>query len=571
MKLLKKISTLVSAVILACNATGNISYAYDTGVESIEDPALEQYARELGMKTDRFIFYNIGYTALGDASLNANDIYYKNYLQHCSNIELADKPLENFFSCVGAGYCMGISLASTLAHNKVFTPFDLQAGRENLIDIQLDDEMTGNIISYQTRQLNTDFQLYMHWNLAHYTKEEKVDMLLEKAQKATEQGKYFFIVLYSDNLNHAVTGIGMMDGEWEFNGEKYDKCILTYDSNALHVDEETNKLISHEYTPDCSIFVNSETKKAYMNFYYAVSMDKNLSFFALDDEDFMNFGGAINPSDSYETDVSDINRIDIVSKNAYSLDVTRNNGEKYDGIASCDRVFSNGKVYFCDGKDFEIQNTENAENFIANFTDINHAVKSKFNGAVNNIFKNETDFGFDTSATTEYDVTLVLEEESYDFTPHYKFDFSGVTDNDFKAVQTDRGIILSSTDRVKCKIKTSDVNRDENGLVTSAEENVQEDALSAVGDVLLTFDESGSLKYYIGENYDTEVQKGDVNCDGFINAVDATLVLESYSANSTGNLSYIGKTLGDYNGDGMVDAVDATGILIKYAELSTTA
>ncbi|MDE5835282.1 MAG: hypothetical protein K2H26_07170, partial [Ruminococcus sp.] len=101
--------------------------------------------------------------------------------------------------------------------------------------------------------------------------------------------------------------------------------------------------------------------------------------------------------------------------------------------------------------------------------------------------------------------------------------------------------------------------------------NVQEDALSAVGDVLLTFDESGSLKYYIGENYDTEVQKGDVNCDGFINAVDATLVLESYSANSTGNLSYIGKTLGDYNGDGMVDAVDATGILIKYAELSTTA
>ena len=61
-----------------------------------------------------------------------------------------------------------------------------------------------------------------------------------------------------------------------------------------------------------------------------------------------------------------------------------------------------------------------------------------------------------------------------------------------------------------------------------------------------------------------------MNCDGFIDAVDATLVLESYAANSTDKPAYIGKTLGDYNGDGMVDAVDASLILAKYAELSTT-
>lgn len=469
-----------------------------------------------------------------------------------------------------SGYCLGISLTSTLVHNKVFLPSDLQSGKENLIDIELNDEMTGNILSYQTRQLNTDFQLYMYWNLAHYTKEEKVDILLEKAKKATEQGKYFLIVLDSDNLAHAVTGIGMMDGEWEFNGEKYDKCVLTYDSNALHIDEETNKLISNEYIPDCSVFINSETKKAYMNAYYATKMTENLSFFALDDEDFMNFNGIVKPSDSYETDVSDISRIDIVSENAYSLDVTRNNGEKYDGIASCDKILSDGKVYFCDGKDFEVQNTENAEKFTVNFTDINHAVKSKFNGAVDNVFKNDTEFGFDTLSTTEYDVTLVLEEGSYNFTPHYKFDFSGITDSDFNAVQTDKGIILSGTDGIKCKVKTSDVNREENGLVVSAEENVQEDAIISVGDVLLTFDENGSLKYYIGENCDTEVQKGDVNCDGFIDAVDASLVLETYALNSTDKPAYIGNTLGDCNGDNFVDANDASYILEKYAELSTT-
>lgn len=66
----------------------------------------------------------------------------------------------------------------------------------------------------------------------------------------------------------------MMDGEWEFNGEKYDKCVLTYDSNALHIDEETNKLISNEYIPDCSVFINSETKKAYMNAYIDIILFK---------------------------------------------------------------------------------------------------------------------------------------------------------------------------------------------------------------------------------------------------------------------------------------------------------
>ncbi len=153
----KIISALTAFLMIFSGFKSYTSYAYELDVEAIDDPALEQYARELGMKTDRFIFYNRGYTALGNSQLNEDDIYYKHYLERCSNIELADKPLKNFFSCVGSGYCLGISIASTLAHNKVFTPSDMQTDRENLIDIELDDEMTGNIISYQTRQLNTDF------------------------------------------------------------------------------------------------------------------------------------------------------------------------------------------------------------------------------------------------------------------------------------------------------------------------------------------------------------------------------------------------------------------------------
>lgn len=65
-------------------------------------------------------------------------------------------------------------------------------------------------------------------------------------------------------------------------------------------------------------------------------------------------------------------------------------------------------------------------------------------------------------------------------------------------------------------------------------------------------------------------KKGDINEDGFVDAVDASLVLEHYAELSTNGKGTIEKIFSaDYNDDGFVDAVDATAILIYYAELST--
>lgn len=74
----------------------------------------------------------------------------------------------------------------------------------------------------------------------------------------------------------------------------------------------------------------------------------------------------------------------------------------------------------------------------------------------------------------------------------------------------------------------------------------------------------------IGEPND---KKGDVDGDGMVNAVDATLVLVHYANLSTGGNGTIGSdriSLADYNGDDIIDAVDATGILMYYAKLSTS-
>lgn len=70
----------------------------------------------------------------------------------------------------------------------------------------------------------------------------------------------------------------------------------------------------------------------------------------------------------------------------------------------------------------------------------------------------------------------------------------------------------------------------------------------------------------VGEN------KGDINSDSFVDAVDASGVLMHYADLSTGGNGIITDDkifTADYNDDGIIDAVDATAILIYYAEIST--
>ena len=64
---------------------------------------------------------------------------------------------------------------------------------------------------------------------------------------------------------------------------------------------------------------------------------------------------------------------------------------------------------------------------------------------------------------------------------------------------------------------------------------------------------------------------GDINDDGYIDAVDASSVLSYYAKISTlsdGRFSNRQKMAADYNSDGLINAVDASNILTRYAQLS---
>ncbi len=70
-----------------------------------------------------------------------------------------------------------------------------------------------------------------------------------------------------------------------------------------------------------------------------------------------------------------------------------------------------------------------------------------------------------------------------------------------------------------------------------------------------------------------EVSMGDINSDGFINAVDASAVLSEYAklsgSSGKGDFTDAQKTAADVDGNSRIDAVDASKILSYYAYAST--
>ena len=60
---------------------------------------------------------------------------------------------------------------------------------------------------------------------------------------------------------HAVTGMGIVDGSWQFGENKYDRCILTHDSNGT--DSEGNTGFNEKWC----IYLDSSTHHIYIPAY----------------------------------------------------------------------------------------------------------------------------------------------------------------------------------------------------------------------------------------------------------------------------------------------------------------
>lgn len=593
---MKKMLSVFTAMTLCMSAAPLYSYA-----ESAESTDLNSIATSLGADTD---YLNVVNYAYEDYENPVFKEIFMDYLRKCSLIEASYYPWDTFTNMVDYNLNSGLNIASTgagisileiLSNNQVIKPSDIQAGADTLSEISYNDAINRIISGYQCVQGYTEFRNYESFMRGNLSYDEQIDNLIQTAEKNMKDNKYFFISIRSKELYHSVCGIGVADGNWNWNGKTYDKCILTLDSNAKNDNDGNARGFSEDYC----IYINSETKKSYIPSYQK-DTDNELSFVVIDDDTLLNYKGSINPSETINTDISDIKHVTYNRGERSKLYMVSEDGSKtlfekstfgdWDTYPNCVKADS-----------VHIELDHFWEQSYANFRYINTdrwidielqdgLVDNENYNADIDISDNNVYIKCKEDNIKKLAIQIRMNDDTYSYKPFYCWSIDVYDLNDDINVEIqDNGILLKSNNHIKANLTPTAYTLDENGqLEFSYTDNTMNTAyLTDVGstkyksaeletdnDVFITI-ENQELTYYIDKNgdnvYDDKVEKGDVNCDGFIDASDASLILKKYAANSTNSSEYygVGEALSDYNNDGLCDASDASLILEKYAELST--
>lgn len=568
----KIIALLCSFLITNTVCTYTVSNAED-------DTALYELASSLGADTDHLNIPNFKHHVQDRAF--AHEVYLR-FLENCTNYEASNHPEGVLFMELSGGLCYGISAVQMLAHNGVISPSDIKDGAASLSEISYSPEADAVLSCYHASQVYYDNDYLLHYRPVEINTRTQCDELIKTAERNMAENRYFVILYLGDNA-HAVTGIGIAEGSWKYGGVEFDKCILTLDSNS-YIDENT----ADPFRKESCIFINSKTKEYYIPKYRigTVSGASRIHMIALDDDEIVNYHGAIAPSVSIERDLSETASLVLEKADLKRYDVTvkdKEGGEHLLSESGNKIGFIGNAMYYIQGRDFHIDVSERTK--IGNNYNDNFSISTQ-----RWYFEGETVNGhgvFDVNGTSQsvsakggkktgYRMTVKYNEGCYPCTPHFNWSFSGETDSDLKTEITEKGMILHSDGIIETKISTADVTFNEKGGISDAAAFPCEETVTAVNDVLVTFDNNNELCFFIDPDgdgvFDNTVEKGDVNSDGIIDGRDASAVLTAYAKCSVDNnyISYLNSSLSDYNNDNIVDGRDATDILTYYAYLSVS-
>ena len=576
---MKKIVSFLTAFILTFSACPAVAHSAEA-----DDPELYSVAYSLGADTEYMNVLNFAQDEEHQITMET----YNRYINNCSVIEAAYSPVSTFSSIIQSGACLGISILEVLAHNGVISPSDIQQGAENMTDISYSEETAGIIMNYQAIQGYTEFDNYEKYLLSSLSYDEQVSKLIETAQKCMKENRYFLITACADNLSHAFCGIGITDGSWTFNDIEYDKCILTLDSNIRGSDGNPRG-----FSNKCCIYINSQTKQTYIPS-YDTGTEHEIIFAAIDDDELLNYKGIIKPSESVSDEVTRVKHISCHSGNEEIYAISENS-EKLPLNESIFRD-SGGNVYLdtADRYCLEMNNDKGIANWIElryidtdRWIDVelqpDDTLENGYNGTIsvnrdciNVLNKNDE--------TLEISSQIRMNEGTYNFSPYFAWSFRSFVSDDITIQVRDDGILLESSGRIKTNVFPEGYTLDEDGHFKFF--NLHLDYLYIDPEKCSIFIDTDSnvllklydnkFRYFIDDNsddiYDTEIQKGDIDCSGNINAVDASEILNIYSRlssapeKSPNNVDY---SLADFNSDDKIDAADASSVLAEYAKSAT--
>lgn len=590
---MKKIISFITAFILTFSACPAVAQA-----EEIQNPDLKALASSLGADTDYFNFVNY-------VSASVKDNYITEFNKNCSDIDNRRGVMPQMTKIAASGHCYGMAVLQVLVHNGIIKPSDIQEGAETIHDIQFNDDVNGIVSYYAATQLYQEKELSDGYYFCNSDYEKQCRDLIEYAERAMQEDKYFVINLSGMNFGHAVVGIGCTDGEWTFNDKIYNKCILTLDSNVHEKDRDT---IAGGFAENACIYINTEDYNFYIPAYNLGSEDESLYIRGIyDDENFLNYKGCINPSYELEKDISDLTAIEIdnFTLSDYSLTV---DGQTYSGTGeepldiTVNDILTSiiGKLdvrmrkYFISTADKNIKfsidempenpRTSETHLFLTDTDSYSYCYsEGKFDV---NFFENRIESNHEGNIALE----LVSEKSPYDA------DWQGEPFNMF-LIQTTNDFMQNTSTKTAVEIN-------ENGFLLQTDG--QTDAIITLGNRLET--EGGWLDYYrtgldgkhifriictndimfkynnnsdsfdifIDDDkdniFDKKIEQGDIDCNGQADAADASLLLKSYAEFSVKNYPPIynfSSELADLDGDGAINAVDASLVLQKYAKSAT--
>ncbi|MDE7364420.1 MAG: hypothetical protein K2N27_05990 [Ruminococcus sp.] len=574
-------------ILLAC--TSILSAMPIVASAENETAEIEALAESLGAYTDALYIKNYVHTD----DLPISEESYTDYLKGCSPVEInGGGPVvyADFSNTISAGMCNGISFVEILAHNGVISPSDLDPNAETLSDITLTPTVDKYLTDYQVIQNHNEQTLSTYYKIMTHSSEELVADLVDTAERCMNEGKYFLITIDSKDFNHAVAGMGVIDGNWELNGGVYDKCVLILDSNLVLDGKPT------PFAPEACIYVNSETNKAYMPAYQRET-DEEFFITAFDDDNIMNYKGTINASTELPEEINSLweVRMNNSYKNIFELTAYNSDGTEYDGMEAQNgfSLDEDPKIAFLNCEKIRVNSYldplmaeygtgfDKEERFSVVFDSRNRHISTNltYNGGIEVDDKSVKIATTDPKTVENY---MIIIESNDGILSHFDWSFLGFTNSDIKVTETEDGIILnSSRNGIYTKVSSFDPVYDDDGNITDEflDEFVKFNVMSSDGNIMIALDDSDNVVLYRDDNgdgvYDVPVEKGDVNSDGKIDATDASFILDAYSTLSTTNNPFyqkvfINEDIADFNGDGYVDATDASMVLAKYAESSTT-
>ena len=543
-----------------------------------EQSELQKFASSLGADTD---FLNIPNFAHGDESGRPiPDGVYSEFISKCTNYEAGIWSEDKFEEALSNGACYGISLLEILSHNGIIKPSDIKPDAGTLSEISYSTDVDRFIVGYHASQLHYENDYYLTYKALLFNSKTQCDELIKTTEKNMAENKYFMICYYGSQA-HAVVGIGITDGNWQYKNMDFDKCILTFDSNCF--DDYDHAAPFKEYS---CIYINSETYDYYIPKYNygSLSGTERIHIIASDNTDILNNKGIFSPSEKMDFDFSDKAEIHLSKAKYKKYDVTvkDENGSVIEVSKDGNKLALPEDVeYYLPASEFHIETdnklvlgeTDNDNFHIATQRYFFEAEIEKGHG----IFDiNDTEYSAAAKNGKEmiYNMSIKYNEGYYPCTPHFNWLFNGQAIRNFKSEITDNGMHLSSDSIIETIISTTDVKLNEDGTIVNVNDNPNKVKITAVNDVLVSFDNNGKICFFIDPDndgtFDTAIEKGDVNSDGVIDGRDATSVLTDYAKTSVDKnaVSYLNECFADFNDDGVIDGRDATSILTFYAKSS---